>query len=63
MAAWSASQPPEGMAEEAANVAVRRFQWLKHHVDDFQNVVDLNEAIQCPVPEISLPFMMAPAAR
>ena len=50
VAAWTASQPPEGMAEEAVNVAGRGFHWLKYHVDVFQNVVDQTEAIQKVAP-------------
>ncbi len=50
VAAWTASQPPEGMAEETLNVAGRGFHWLKYHVDVIQNVVDQTEAIQKVAP-------------
>ena len=50
VAAWTASQPPEGMAEEALNVAGRGFHWLKYHVDVIQNAVDQTEAIQKVAP-------------
>ena len=50
VAAWTASQPPEGMAEEAASVSRRGYHWLKYHVDVIQNVLDQTEAIQKVAP-------------
>lgn len=48
--AWTASQPPEAMAEEVRSVSRRGYHWLKYHVDVIQNVLDQTEAMQEAAP-------------
>ena len=50
LAAWTMSQQPEGMAKEVVNLSQRGYNWLKYHVDFFQNVVDQTEAVQRVAP-------------
>ena len=50
MAAWTASQPPDAMAEEVRRVSQRGYRWMKFHVDVLQNVVDQSEAMQKAAP-------------
>jgi glucarate dehydratase len=50
LAAWTMSQPPDGMAEEARQVSRRGYGWLKFHVDVLQDVVAQTEAVQRVAP-------------
>ena len=50
LSAWTMSQPPEGMAKEVVHLSKRGYNWLKFHVDFFQNVVDQTEAMQRVAP-------------
>jgi L-alanine-DL-glutamate epimerase-like enolase superfamily enzyme len=50
LSAWTMSQPPEGMAKEVVNLSKRGYNWMKFHVDFFQNVVDQTEAMQRVAP-------------
>jgi L-alanine-DL-glutamate epimerase-like enolase superfamily enzyme len=50
VAAWTVSQPPEGMAEEVRQAARLGYHWLKYHVDELQNTVDQTEAMQKAAP-------------
>jgi len=47
---WTASQPPEAMAEEVRNLSQRGYRWMKYHVDVLQNAVDQTEAMQKVAP-------------
>jgi len=50
VAAWTVSQPPEGMAQEVRMAARQGYHWLKYHVDEIQNVIDQTEAMQQAAP-------------
>ncbi|MBM3803048.1 MAG: hypothetical protein FJW26_12165 [Acidimicrobiia bacterium] len=50
VSAWTASQTPQGMAEEVRSVATRGYRWMKYHVDVLQNVADQTAAMQKVAP-------------
>jgi len=50
VAAWTVSQPPEGMAEEVRQAAQLGYYWLKYHVDEVQDAVAQTEAMQQAAP-------------
>lgn len=50
VSAWTASQTPQGMAEEVRSVSKRGYHWIKYHVDVLQNVVDQTAAMQKVAP-------------
>ncbi len=48
---WTASQPPEAMAEEVRMLSQRGYRWMKYHVDVLQNAIDQTEAMQKVAPK------------
>lgn len=50
VASWTASQPPEAMANEVINASKKGYRWLKYHADALQNIIDQTEAMQKVAP-------------
>ena len=50
VAAWTASQTPEAMAEEVRQAAQRGYHWMKYHVGEVHNVIDQTRAMQEAAP-------------